>query len=324
MSIAAELLNDADIIFLDEPTSGLDAYTAARTIKTLKQFCLISNKMVIATIHQPSVEVFYLFDQLILLGAGRPCFAASIEDVDEYFADKWSPTQNPADVIIFEAQRDSNYYAERWANHQKLVSLPNIDGIYGKQNELNQISDDALSNNNDSASWCIQFSLLLYRELMTFWRNLVRDSLVRVIQIVSLAVLLGMAYNNLTAAISTRCYFLFIAALMVLLYALVSTVSVFPAQKLLFQRESRSGNYGVSSWALSFQIIEIPRESIFMFLFTIIATNLARVYGAHWQFFLVFMMADFAGGSLGIFCGALAKGPEEAALMLPSLSMFHV
>merc|ERR1719242_2388550 len=53
-SIAAELLSDADVIFLDEPTSGLDAYTAARTIKTLKQFCLISNKMVIATIHQPA------------------------------------------------------------------------------------------------------------------------------------------------------------------------------------------------------------------------------------------------------------------------------
>eukprot|EP01084_Bolivina_argentea_P317280 550098_1 len=30
VSIAAELINDCDIIFLDEPTSGLDAYTASR------------------------------------------------------------------------------------------------------------------------------------------------------------------------------------------------------------------------------------------------------------------------------------------------------
>jgi len=112
-SIAAELLNDSDIIFLDEPTSGLDAYTAARTIKTLKQFCLISNKMVIATIHQPAVEVFYLFDKLILLGAGRPCFDAAINSVDGYFAGKILPTQNPADVIIYEAQREPDHYAKR-------------------------------------------------------------------------------------------------------------------------------------------------------------------------------------------------------------------
>eukprot|EP01084_Bolivina_argentea_P315335 546288_1 len=65
VSIASEILNDADIIFLDEPTSGLDAYTAARTIKTLKEFSLHSNKIIIATIHQPSIEVFYLFDKLI-------------------------------------------------------------------------------------------------------------------------------------------------------------------------------------------------------------------------------------------------------------------
>eukprot|EP01084_Bolivina_argentea_P139337 245142_1 len=39
VSIAAELINDCDIIFLDEPTSGLDAYTASEIIKTLKHFC---------------------------------------------------------------------------------------------------------------------------------------------------------------------------------------------------------------------------------------------------------------------------------------------
>eukprot|EP01084_Bolivina_argentea_P032701 60542_1 len=74
VSIASEILNDADIIFLDEPTSGLDAYTAARTIKTLKQFCFVSNKIIIATIHQPSIEVFYLFDKLLLLSNGKCCF----------------------------------------------------------------------------------------------------------------------------------------------------------------------------------------------------------------------------------------------------------
>eukprot|EP01084_Bolivina_argentea_P132046 233007_1 len=79
VSIAAEIINDVDIIFLDEPTSGLDSYTAAATIKTLKEFCVVSNKMIVATIHQPSIETFYLFDKLILLSRGKCCFNSSIE-----------------------------------------------------------------------------------------------------------------------------------------------------------------------------------------------------------------------------------------------------
>merc|ERR1712130_25736 len=78
--------------------------------------------------------------------------------------------------------------------------------------------------------------------------------------------------------------FLSNSSLVVLLYALVSTVSVFPAQKLLFQRESRSGNYGVSSWALSFQIIEVPREAIFVALYSLIAVSLSRMDGPLWQY----------------------------------------
>eukprot|EP01084_Bolivina_argentea_P139338 245143_1 len=99
VSIAAEILNDTDIIFLDEPTSGLDAYTAARVIKTLKHFCTVSNKIIIAVIHQPSVEVFYLFDNLILLSNGKCCFNSDIQHIDTYFKDTLRPKTNPADEI---------------------------------------------------------------------------------------------------------------------------------------------------------------------------------------------------------------------------------
>lgn len=109
------------------------------------------------------------------------------------------------------------------------------------------------------------------------------------------------------------------SALTVLMFALVTTVTVFPAKKLLFQRESRSGNYGVSSWALSFQMIEIPREAIFMALYTVIVVMLTGAMGPVWLFLLIHLLADFAGGSLGIFCGAIVKDLKEAALILPGI-----
>ena len=323
-SIAAELLNDADIIFLDEPTSGLDAYTAARTIKTLKQFCLISNKMVIATIHQPSVEVFYLFDQLILLGAGRPCFAAPINAVDEYFADKIGPTQNPADVIIYEAQRDPIGYAQKWvmAKHDPSLAVPTyvISKIDERTTENLYISD------HDSASWCIQFYELIKREVMALYRDFRNLFVFPIVIIACLALLLGGMFRNLenkptVPYIEPRINFLSLSAMALMIFGVTSTVTVFPSKKLLFQHENRSGNYGVSSWALSYQIVAIPREIVLSIIFAAISWTLAKPQGEFWYFVCVYQMTLFTGASLGMLCGSLAPTPILAALSMTGTMM---
>lgn len=55
--IGYELITDPSLLLLDEPTSGLDSSTAHRIIKMLKREAA-NGMTVIATIHQPSGEVF--------------------------------------------------------------------------------------------------------------------------------------------------------------------------------------------------------------------------------------------------------------------------
>jgi ABC-type multidrug transport system ATPase subunit len=66
-SIGYELITDPNLLLCDEPTSGLDSSTAARIIEMLKREAIDHNLTVICTIHQPSAEVFNLFDRLLLL-----------------------------------------------------------------------------------------------------------------------------------------------------------------------------------------------------------------------------------------------------------------
>ena len=69
LTIAVELVSNSPIIFLDEPTSGLDARSAAVVMRVVKKMAK-SGRTVICTIHQPSTELFLMFDDLCLLQKG--------------------------------------------------------------------------------------------------------------------------------------------------------------------------------------------------------------------------------------------------------------
>ncbi|TVU26737.1 hypothetical protein EJB05_29297, partial [Eragrostis curvula] len=69
LTIAVELVSNPSIIFLDEPTSGLDARAAAIVMRSVKNVANMG-RTVVCTIHQPSIEIFEAFDELMLMKRG--------------------------------------------------------------------------------------------------------------------------------------------------------------------------------------------------------------------------------------------------------------
>lgn len=66
LSIALEILTKPGLLLLDEPTSGLDSASAFFVIQALKSVAS-GGRTVISSIHQPSSEVYALFDDILLL-----------------------------------------------------------------------------------------------------------------------------------------------------------------------------------------------------------------------------------------------------------------
>lgn len=73
-------------MFCDEPTSGLDSFMALNVIQVLKTMAQ-NGKTVLCTIHQPSSELYALFDKLLLLAEGRVAFLGTPEEAQVFFAE---------------------------------------------------------------------------------------------------------------------------------------------------------------------------------------------------------------------------------------------
>lgn len=102
VNIGMELASAPMAIFLDEPTSGLDATSAASIMRLLRAISRLG-VTTIAIIHQPREQIFYGFDQLLLLSQGRSVYSGPTEDVQGYFENMgfaFPQRSNPADALI--------------------------------------------------------------------------------------------------------------------------------------------------------------------------------------------------------------------------------
>ncbi|KJA19756.1 hypothetical protein HYPSUDRAFT_44037 [Hypholoma sublateritium FD-334 SS-4] len=103
VSIACELVTSPSILFLDEPTSGLDAFNASNVVESLVALARTHNRTVVFTIHQPRSNIVALFDQFVVLAAGKLVYSGQFSKCYDYFASIGQPCPpgfNIADFLI--------------------------------------------------------------------------------------------------------------------------------------------------------------------------------------------------------------------------------
>jgi energy-coupling factor transporter ATP-binding protein EcfA2 len=92
----------------DEPTSGLDSHLAEAVVSQLRALARGDGvgqpqRTVICTVHQPSSDLFRLFDKLLVLADGRVAYFGPAASVGAHFAQlgfPMAPHTNPADHLM--------------------------------------------------------------------------------------------------------------------------------------------------------------------------------------------------------------------------------
>ncbi|KAJ8508468.1 hypothetical protein ONZ45_g9277 [Pleurotus djamor] len=171
------------LLFLDEPTSGLDSQSAWAIMAFLRELA-DNGQAILCTIHQPSAELFQVFDRLLLLRKGGqtvyfgdigPHSSTMIDYFERNGSRKCSHDENPAEFILdvigagatATADKDWHQIWEKSPEAQNLQVA--IEEIHAEGKRKGAV--EATFRGKFSASWSYQFALLFKRDFLSHWRN---------------------------------------------------------------------------------------------------------------------------------------------------------
>lgn len=344
LAIAMEMIVNPPVIFLDEPTSGLDTFTAYQVMKLLKDLAVKSQRTIISTVHQPSSELFFLFDNLLLLNEGKLIYQGSVSDVVPYLKELGHvcPSYtNPADFLFLEVLNKGAINNAEEANTDLIKErIRNLENAYiekqGKVIEdiLNNMpkgsgldlyaSEGGKGKNGFVTQFVTQFRFLFGRA----FNNAVRNKLmlqVKFFQTIVVALLAGLTFLRIPtrpayAQVQDRTGALFFIVMNNVFNAAFGVLNVFGAEKMVFLREYVAGYYGLPAYYFSKTMVEMPFQLLFPLISAAVVYFMVQFQMTAEKFFLyavTTMLLSITGSALGIFFASLFAELNVALAITP-------
>ncbi|KAF8071585.1 P-loop containing nucleoside triphosphate hydrolase protein [Lyophyllum atratum] len=88
VTAACAMVTYPRILLLDEVTSGLDSTSAKEVMSAIRTLAVAEGMIVLATIHQPSLETLAQFTNLLMLAEGKTCYCGPVEGLEGFF-ERW-------------------------------------------------------------------------------------------------------------------------------------------------------------------------------------------------------------------------------------------
>ncbi|VAH15473.1 unnamed protein product [Triticum turgidum subsp. durum] len=286
LCIALEILTRPRLLFLDEPTSGLDSASAFSVIETLRTLAIDGGRTIVSSVHQPSSEVFALFDDLCLLSSGESVYFGDAKLAPQFFAETGFPCpsrRNPSDHFLRCVNSDFDDVATALKGSMKLQEADLDPLLKYSTTEIRErlvdkyrISDYAMMVRNtiheiskigvmeeavkgSQATWCKQLRTLTKRSYINMYRDFGYYRL-RIIIYVLMAICLGTIYydvgNGYTAIQARASCGGFVSGFMTFM-----SIGGFPSfieEMKVFSLERQNGHYGVAAYIISNFLSSMP------------------------------------------------------------------
>uniref|UniRef100_K3WZJ2 ABC transporter domain-containing protein n=1 Tax=Globisporangium ultimum (strain ATCC 200006 / CBS 805.95 / DAOM BR144) TaxID=431595 RepID=K3WZJ2_GLOUD len=334
LTIGVELAAQPSVLFLDEPTSGLDARSAKLIMDGVRKVAN-SGRTIVCTIHQPSSEVFFLFDSLLLLKRGGETvffgdLGKNCRNLINYFESipgvASLPTgYNPATWMLEcigagvsnDAANDMDFV--KYFNDSELKQSLDAELSKGGVGHIAPGISELLFSNKRASSSATQMRFLVTRFFDMYWRT-ASYTLTRFVLSLVLGLLFGLAfldvdydsYQGLNSGLG-------MVALAIIFNGFISLTSIIPMSvkdRASFYRERASQTYNAFWYFIGSTLVEIPYVFLSGLIFTAVFYPMVGFtgFGAAVQFWLVISLHILFHAYMGQLFAYAFPGEEVAMI----------
>ncbi|ONM29553.1 glossy13 [Zea mays] len=274
LTIAVELVANPSIVFMDEPTSGLDARSAAIVMRTVRNI-VNTGRTIVCTIHQPSIDIFESFDELLFMKrGGQLIYAGPLGAKSRNLVDFFEAIPGVPKI------RDG-YNPAAWMLEVTSTQMEQILGVdfaeYYRQSKLFQQTREiveALSRPSSESKeltfatkyaqpFCAQYMACLWKHNLSYWRN-PQYTAVRFFYTVIISLMFGTICWKFGSRRGTQHDIfnamgaMYAAVLFIGITNATSVQPVISIERFVSYRERAAGMYSALPFAFSLVTVEFP------------------------------------------------------------------
>ncbi len=320
LNIALELIREPAVLFLDEPTSGLSSRDSENILDLLKELTL-KGKLIFVVIHQPSSDIFKMFDKLLILDkGGYLIYDGNPVDSIIYFKSKthqanWSESEcrvcgNVNPELVFNIVE--THVLDEYGNltQTRKISPPEWrkEFIEYKANEIHNSDDKSIEENKKHHTKKLpkinfkipnkfkQFKVFVVRDVLSKLSNK-QYLFINILEAPILAFFLAYLIRYYNVDVSNKYgytfsnnlnvpVYIFMAVIVAIFIGLTVSAEEIIKDQLILKRE-KFLNLSWGSYLFSKVGILLVVSAIQALLFVVIGNFVTGIRGMYWQYWLV-------------------------------------
>lgn len=336
LNIALELIREPGILFVDEPTSGLSSRDSENVMNLLRELAL-KGKLIFVVIHQPSSDIYKMFDKMYILDTGGyPVYYGNPSESLIYFKrldaqinsdqGECGTCGNLNPELIFNII-DANVIDEygNYTNKRK-TSAKEWHEHYKQNIELSKAEriETAPPKSLNIPSWIKQFSIYTLRDFKSKISN-TQYILLNLLEAPLLGFILAYLIRYIVDPESNVYVFreneniapyIFMGIVIALFFGLiVSAEEIFKDAKIL--KREKFLNLSRSSYLASKILILFTISAIQMTLFVLVANNILGIKGMTFEFWLALFSVSAFANILGLILSASFNSIVTIYILIP-------
>lgn len=338
LNIALELIREPQVLFVDEPTSGLSSRDSENVIDLLKELSY-KGKLIFVVIHQPSSDIYKMFDKFVLLDTGGyQIFYGNPIEAITYFkrisnqadADKGQcntcGSVNPEQLFNTIEEQVVDEYGNYTG--KRKISPTEWNQHFKEQFSLKRV-EEVLQNIQSSfrkPSVFKQFQIFTQRDLRSKWSN-TQYMLINLLEAPFLAFLLSVIirYNNTPDGTgylyryndNIPAYILMSIVVALFMGLSVSAEEIIRDRKIM--KREKFLNLSRSSYLYSKILILFGFSALQTLSFVFIGNSILEIQGQFWMYWMMLFSVACSANLIGLNASAVFKTAVAVYIVIPLL-----